>query len=109
MDEQKKRMKRSQKQERLTAKQLGMKRQPASGSQWHSPGDVKGQRFLIDNKTTEKKSYSLKAQDIRKIMGEALFADRDWCLQIDFEDPAQKPIRVAVVPYHILEELEGDI
>jgi hypothetical protein len=45
---------------------------PKSGGYWSFPGDVKTDRFLIDSKTTNKKSYSIKSTTWKKIEHEAL-------------------------------------
>jgi len=63
--------KKSQKQERKTAKEIGGRTTPASGAKWHSKGDVKNSNFLIECKTTDKTYYSLTIPIWEKICREA--------------------------------------
>lgn len=96
-------MNRATKQEKRVARDIGGKRQAASGSRWHSKGDAKGARFLVDAKYTDAKQYVLKVKDIEKLRREALYERRrDWCIQVDFPGGLQ----VAVMPYNVLLELE---
>ena len=93
---------RARKQEERIAKELGGKRQPGSGNQWHAKADVKTARFLVEAKYTDARRYILKLDDIKKLKRQLLFERcPDWCIQIDFPEG----IRVAVVSYELLEEL----
>ncbi len=58
--------KRSQRQERDIAERVGGRVTPGSGSGWVTKNDVKNSRFSIEAKTTDKKSYSLKLDDLLK-------------------------------------------
>jgi hypothetical protein len=62
--------------ESKTAKDFAGKLTPSSGNKWHSPGDVKNELFLIDSKTTVKKSYSISIETWDKLCEEAAFSDR---------------------------------
>jgi hypothetical protein len=64
--------KKSQNQEKRCAKKLSGKTVVASGALWGSKGDVRTDEFLIECKTTDKKSYSLKKEIWEKIEKEAL-------------------------------------
>ena len=64
--------KRSRKQEQKTAKEINGRATPASGSRWHSKGDIRSDKFLIECKTTTKDSYRLTAKTWEKIAKEAL-------------------------------------
>lgn len=64
--------KRSQVQEKRTAKDLNGKVTPASGALWGAKGDVRSKRFLVECKTTEKSFYSLTANIWCKISQEAV-------------------------------------
>lgn len=56
-------VKKSRVHERAAATRFGGRVQPGSGSQWHSKGDVKSDRFLISCKRTDKESYRLTQKD----------------------------------------------
>ena len=51
--------KKSKKQEERIAKQIGGKTVIASGALWGAKGDSRFDNFLIENKFTDKDSYSL--------------------------------------------------
>jgi hypothetical protein len=86
----------SKKQEEATAKQFGGKVQPASGAMYFAKADVRtgetgvgfnDSDFLIENKYTDKASYSLKKQIWEKIEKEALKDNmRTPLMQIDIQD-----------------------
>lgn len=65
-----------QKKESKDAKEFGGRVTPRSGGMWSFPGDVKTDMFLIDSKTTDKKSYSITANVWRKLYSEALKSQR---------------------------------
>lgn len=65
------RIQRSRQQEHRTAKKHNGRRQSGSGSSWSKKGDVKTKRFLIENKRTDAKSISIKAEVLEKIWTEA--------------------------------------
>lgn len=50
---------------------------------WHSKGDVKTKEYLISNKMTDKKSYSLKLKDWNQIVNDAFDEDRIPLMMID--------------------------
>jgi hypothetical protein len=64
---------RAMRSEQQAAKQEGGKRQPASGSLRNSrlKGDVRANGFLIDDKFTDKKSFSVTMTDWQKLTQEA--------------------------------------
>jgi len=63
--------KKSIKQEKQVAKEVGGRRQPMSGAGYHK-GDVKSELRLIETKFTGKKSYALKRRDLEKIFYESI-------------------------------------
>ena len=65
-------MKDWQKKESKDAKSFGGKVTPKSGGFWAFAGDVVTDKFLIDSKTTEKKSFSVTKKIWRKLYNEAL-------------------------------------
>lgn len=80
------------------AKQLGGRRQIASGALPVASlkGDVKTKTFLLDDKTTGAKSYSLKLEDFRKIRKQAFQANRRPGMCVNFENDGQ-PVRVFII------------
>jgi hypothetical protein len=62
------------------------KKRPRSGGLWFAPGDVSTEEFLIDCKTTEKKSFSITEQIWDKIHTEALKCRKMPCLSIQLGD-----------------------
>lgn len=88
----------AQKQERRTAKELDGRATPASGARWHSKGDVRAGRFLIECKTTEKDFYRLTAKTWDKICREALRDGmREPAMRIDLRDEHRDVRSYAVV------------
>lgn len=65
---------RSQKQEKSVAKDMGAKVVVASGAMWSAKGDVRSDKFLIECKTTEKDYYPITTKVWEKI---SLEADKD--------------------------------
>lgn len=58
----------------------------ASGSLWYKPGDVSTDKFLIDSKQTDKKSYSISLKTWNKLFDEALFSFRIPILSLEIQD-----------------------
>ena len=63
---------RSQKQEKSVAKKFNARLTAASGALWGMKADVRGDKFLIECKTTEKDYYILTAKVWEKIQEEAI-------------------------------------
>ena len=63
---------RSQKQEKSVAKDFNARVTAASGALWGMKADVRGDKFLIECKTTEKDYYILTAKVWEKIQEEAI-------------------------------------
>jgi len=68
--------KQSQKHEKRIAKAVGGKTTAASGAFWSRKGDVRSDDLLIEHKWTGKKSFSLKADVLEKIVTEAIIDSR---------------------------------
>jgi hypothetical protein len=68
--------KESQRHEKRLEDVIGGKRVAASGAFWSRKGDVRSEKYLIEHKFTEKKSYSLKALDLDKVEKEAIMTGR---------------------------------
>lgn len=98
--------KKSIKQERETAKEVGGRTTPASGAKWHSKADVKSDNYLIECKITEKQYYSLKLSTWEKINEEATKAGlRTPVIRIDLENGKHK---LAVMACSDLQELQSN-
>lgn len=68
--------KQSQKHEKRLAKKVGGSTTAASGAFWSRKGDVRSDDLLIEHKWTGKKSFSLKAEVLEKIVTEAIIDSR---------------------------------
>jgi hypothetical protein len=68
--------KESQKHEKRLAKTLGGSTVAASGAFWSRKGDVRSEKYLVEHKFTDAKSYSLKAEDLVKLEKQAIMAGR---------------------------------
>lgn len=77
-------MKKSKKQEQRTADAYRGSRNAGSGSGWLRKNDVRTGTMLIENKLTEnKKSITLKSNDLVELRERALLEDRVPVLQFD--------------------------
>lgn len=74
--------KQSLKHEKRLEKVLGGKRSAASGAFWSRKGDVRTNDLLIEHKWTGKKSFTLKADVLEKIVMEAILDSRIAALGI---------------------------
>lgn len=79
---------RSRKSEARCARFVGGRTQPASGALPVAAfkGDVKSAKFLIDDKTTNRKSYSIAVKLWQKLVREAFINRRSPALRIEFTD-----------------------
>jgi hypothetical protein len=68
--------KQSQSHEKRLAKTLGGKPVAASGAFWSRKGDVRTDDLLVEHKWTGKKSFTLKAEVLEKIVTEAILDGR---------------------------------
>ena len=108
--------KRSQRQEKSTAKAFNAKTVVASGAKWGAKGDVRNDKFLIECKTTKRSFYTLTAKTWEKIEREAI---RDHLrvplMVIDLEDKDRVVIfrpqdfNVLITSYLSLKSLYGVI
>lgn len=83
---QKKRRRKSMKQEDRVADAFGGYRQAGSGAVAGRRGDAKGVELLGECKRTEKKSISIKMDYLEKITQEAVSYNRIPAVAIEFED-----------------------
>ena len=75
--------KRSKKQEERTAEKYNGSRNVMSGAGWVRKNDVRTIDLLVENKFTDKKSYSIQSQDMVKLARTAILEDRIPVLQVD--------------------------
>ncbi len=68
--------KKSKAHENRLAKLVGGSRNAGSGAFWSRKGDVRSKDLLIEHKWTGKKSFSMKADHLEKIVTEALLDGR---------------------------------
>ena len=68
--------KQSQKHEKRLAKKTSGSRTAASGAFWSRKGDVRSDDLLIEHNWTGKKSFTLKAEVLEKIVTEAIIDSR---------------------------------
>jgi hypothetical protein len=78
--------KQSQKHEKRLAKKVGGSKTAASGAFWSRKGDVRSHDLLIEHKWTGKKSFSIKAIEIEKIVTEAIIDSRMPVFGISLND-----------------------
>ncbi|MEU7147076.1 hypothetical protein AB0B15_03390 [Streptomyces sp. NPDC045456] len=69
--------KRSQRQEQRLATRYDGRRNPGSGNGWLHKNDVRSDRFSFEAKTTTKKSYSLKLDELLAAEKHALISGRE--------------------------------
>jgi hypothetical protein len=82
--EQKRRLKKSRKQEKRTADRYKGSRNAGSGAGWMRKNDVRTDKLLIENKFTDNvKGYSVKVKDMNELRKQALMEDRIPVLQIE--------------------------
>lgn len=86
------------------AKDLGGKRQPGSGSKWNAKGDVRTDVSLVECKTTDKMSYSLKTEVLDKIQLEAMQQGKYAILALELGNGR----RYAVVDWDMFAQLQGE-
>jgi len=97
--------KRSQVQERRTAKTLSGRTRPGSGCFSGMKGDVQTRSFLIQAKTTQAQSFTLKQDELLKAVLEALGENKDTAFAITFERmPKGFPADWVCVPLSVFKE-----
>lgn len=79
-------MNESKRQEKRIAKAIGGLNVPASGAFWSRKGDVRSDDLLVEAKTTDHASYSIKKQIWEKIRREALSDGRIPVLAIQIQN-----------------------
>jgi hypothetical protein len=95
------------KSEKRQARELKARLQPASGALPGAKGDMKTEASLIEYKSTEKESLSLKHEWLTKISGEALHINMTPILIMAFVHPNGTPKdhgQWAVIPLWLAQE-----
>jgi Holliday junction resolvase len=96
-------------QEKRLAKRTNSRRVPGSGASVNAKGDVRGKDYLIEAKSTEKLSLSIKMKWLEKITKEAKEIARKPMLAITFKD---MPLLVdkdwVMIPLSDFKELVGE-
>lgn len=101
--------KKSQKQEKRIAEDLGGNVQKASGATDFAKGDVRADNLLVEAKTTGQKSYRVDRDEITKIQAEALERGAsDWAMQIEFQGQFGQNKKVAVIDWLTYMQLRED-
>ena len=99
-------MKKSQRQEKRLAKDLGGKTQKGSGSKDFHKGDVKSPELLVEAKRTDKDSLSVKKEWLVKIFNESVSYGKIPALSIEFDQmPTIVPKDWVAVPSKTLKLL----
>lgn len=93
---------RSRKRELQAAKDIGGYATIASGGLWFDKGDIKNDKFLIEDKFTDADKYSIKLSILNKIEKEADKAQKIPIFRFGFEN--RKEDYVVVDPNLLIEE-----
>lgn len=75
-----------EKSEDRAASMVGGRKTKASGACQHDKGDAKSKNYLLECKSTDKKSIALKTEWLRKISGEATAKNKIPLMFLTFED-----------------------
>lgn len=93
------------------ALRLGGQLTPGSGALAGAKGDVKKNEFLIENKSSQSASFSVKQEHLHKVYQEALETAKYPALAFQFvnsEGQSQKKDRWVCIPEAAFKELVGD-
>ncbi len=102
------RTKQSRKQEQAAATRLGGNVTPGSGNGWATKNDVKTDDLSIEMKYTDKKSYSLKHDDLIKAERQALMdGGREFAFVVGFANGTRIVREYAVVSMDYFEQLRS--
>jgi hypothetical protein len=97
-------LRRSRAQEKFAASDLGGSVVVASGAKWHSKGDVKSSSILLECKTTEADSYRVRAEDLKKLVLQAIMAGRVPVMQIELGNDT----KWALIEWELFLEVWGE-
>ena len=68
------------------AKTIKGRKNRGSGNRWYNPGDSRSDKYLVESKFTEGKSYSLNRGRLQKIYNEALLVYKIPLLMVQIQD-----------------------
>lgn len=93
--------------ERKDAKLFGAKGTPRSGGLWFAKGDSKSEKYLIENKTTEKENFTIQGTVWQKIYNEALIESKLPLLSVAFGEKQTELIVMDLNDFvQLIEDLE---
>ena len=81
------------------------KRTPRSGGLWFAKGDSKNEKYLIENKTTAKESFSISTHLWEKIENEALLSHRIPMISLEI---GKRQLEVVVLEINDFISLTGE-
>lgn len=89
-------------QETRIAKDIGGRRQKASGATDFAKGDVRKQgEIRVEAKTTGARTFILKLSDVSKIREEALLGGaEDWAMQVEFQGQMGANRKLAIIDWN---------
>lgn len=82
----------------------GGKKQINSGRFWFSKRDVRNWGFLLEARTTTSKSFSIKAEELIKLIQDALFHNSLPGMPIEFEEYNQKWILIRQTDFEAMQQ-----
>lgn len=94
--------------EKKTAKRMKGRLTPASGAMVGAKGDFALPKFLVENKSTNNASLSLKLEWLEKISKEAVCVGKEALLTIQFVKANGEPVNFgkwALIPESVLNEI----
>jgi hypothetical protein len=94
--------------ERKTAKRVSGRERPASGARDGYKGDIELPTFLLENKSTQNESLSLKYEWLRKITKEAMCDGKMPALSLHFTDASGNPRdfgTFVLIPEHVFKAI----
>lgn len=95
----------SRAQESRLAEKFGGRRTPGSGNQWHSKNDVRTDNWSFEAKTTSKKQYILKAQELETGEKYALLDGKTFAFVIEMN--GREWVTIAMEDFELLKEEAG--
>lgn len=98
-------LKRSQRQERDWADNMDGRTTPGSGNTWVRKNDVRSERWSLELKTTLKRQFTLKSDDLRKGERNALLDGREFAFGIEMDGSSW--VVMNVHDWHRMREAAG--
>lgn len=95
------------KHERTFAKDNGLRQTPSSGRRWFAKGDSKDKTWLVDNKGTRNKSYTLTLEVWQGLVKAATLTNRIPVMQVRFIQ--EESVDVVIIPADIWSVLKDGL